>query len=345
MLEGGPPIASWPEIAGRLRQGSDNDVKLAKQLDKAIALAPDSAALDDYLLVFLNQKLEPRGSDKAKIITKGLREADPALLELMEAERDRLAALLEKRNAGRALERSLALTRLGREIVGAYEQLKTSRGLLDFDDLIAHARDLLRRSNPSWILYKLDHQIGHILLDEAQDTSGEQWEILASLAEEFAQEQQPSRRRTLFAVGDEKQSIYSFQGAAPEKFEQMRRVFENRFNAAGLRFESVRLALSFRSSPEILKAVDASLCERGKSARPLLRSRRTRARAYRLEERRARSRRNLGADRPRKEGGACRLASTARLCLPRRSRRDLRAHGGAESEKPAQRSGRRMGRR
>ncbi len=257
MLEGGPPIASWPEIAGRLRQGSDNDVKLAKQLDKAIALAPDSSALDDYLLVFLNQKLEPRGSDKAKIITKGLREADPALLELMEAERDRLAALLDKRNAGRALERSLALTRLGREIVGAYEELKTSRGLLDFHDLIAHVRDLLRRSNPSWILYKLDHQIGHILLDEAQDTSGEQWEILTSLAEEFAQERKPSRRRTLFAVGDEKQSIYSFQGAAPEKFEWMRRFFENRFNAAGLRFESVRLALSFRSSPEILKAVDA----------------------------------------------------------------------------------------
>ena len=258
MLEGGLPIASWPEIAEKLRQGGDNDVKLAKQLEKAIALAPDTAALDDYLLVFLNQKLEPRGvGGKAKIITKNLHETNPGLLEAMEAERDRLAALLDKRNAGRALERSLALTRLGREIVAAYEALKTSRGFLDFDDLIAHARDLLSRSNPSWILYKLDHQIGHILLDEAQDTSGEQWEILAALAEEFAQEQKPSRRRTLFAVGDEKQSIYSFQGAAPEKFESMRRIFEKRFNAAGLRFERVPLTLSFRSSPAILAAVDA----------------------------------------------------------------------------------------
>jgi ATP-dependent helicase/nuclease subunit A len=257
MLEGGLPIASWPEIARRLRQGSVNDGKLAHQLNKAAALAPDAAALEDYLLVFLTKELSPRGSDKTKIITKGLCEADPALLELMEAERDRLAALLDKRNAGRALERSLALTRLGREIVAAYETLKSSRSLLDFDDLIAHARDLLRRSNPSWILYKLDHQIGHILLDEAQDTSGEQWEILAALAEEFAQEQKPSRRRTLFAVGDEKQSIYSFQGAAPEKFESMRRVFENRFKAAGLRFERVPLTLSFRSSPAILGTVDA----------------------------------------------------------------------------------------
>jgi ATP-dependent helicase/nuclease subunit A len=257
MLERGLPIASWPKIAERLRQGSDNDIKLAKQLDRAIALAPDITALDDYLLVFLTQKLEPRGSNKAKIITKGLREADPGLLELMEAERDRLAALLDKRSAGRALERSLALIRLGREIVAAYEGLKIGRGLLDFDDLIAHARDLLARSNPSWILYKLDHQIGHILLDEAQDTSGEQWDILAALANEYAQEQHPSRSRTLFAVGDEKQSIFSFQGAAPEKFESMRRVFESRFKAASLRFESVRLALSFRSSPEILNAVDA----------------------------------------------------------------------------------------
>ena len=175
----------------------------------------------------------------------------------MESERDRLAALLDKRNAGRALERSLALTRLGREIVAAYEELKASRGFLDFDDLIAHARDLLRRADPSWVLYKLDHQIGHILLDEAQDTSEDQWKILAALAEEFTREQRPSRHRTLFAVGDEKQSIFSFQGAAPEKFESMRRFFESRFTAAELRFDSVRLALSFRSSPEILKAVDA----------------------------------------------------------------------------------------
>ena len=256
MLEGGPPIVSWPEIAKRLRQGSANDEKLAKQLEKAIARAPHAVALDDYLPVFLTKEMEPRGDGDKKIITKGLREADPALLELMESERDRLAALLEKRNAGRALERSLALIRLGGEIVAAYAALKAKHSLLDFDDLIAHTRDLLQRANPSWVLYKLDHQIGHILLDEAQDTSAEQWEILAALAGEFAQEQETSRRRTLFAVGDEKQSIFSFQGAAPEKFEAMRRAFENRFTAAGLRFESVRLALSFRSSPEILGAVD-----------------------------------------------------------------------------------------
>ncbi len=217
MLEGGMPIASWPDIARRLRQGSANDEKLAKQLEQAIARAPH-AALDDYLLVFLTKELTPRGvGDKTKIITKRLCCADPSLFELMESERDRLAALLQKRNAGRALERSLALIRLGGEIVAAYEALKAKHSLLDFDDLIAHTRDLLRRANPSWILYRLDHQIGHILLDEAQDTSSEQWEILASLAEEFAQEQKPSRRRTLFAVGDEKQSIFSFQGAAPER--------------------------------------------------------------------------------------------------------------------------------
>ena len=189
MLKGGLPIKSWPSIAKRLRQGSDNDGKLAKQLDKAVALAPGAAALDDYLHVFLTQKLEPRGVGKTKIITKGLCEIDPELLELMESERDRLASRLEKRNAGRAFERSLALVQLGGEVIAAFEEFKLGRGLLDFDDLITRTRDLLKRANPSWVLYKLDHQIGHILLDEAQDTSTDQWEILAALAREFAQEE------------------------------------------------------------------------------------------------------------------------------------------------------------
>ena len=137
MLEGGLPIDSWPDIAKRLRQGSANDVKLAKQLDMAIALAPDRCGARRVSARFPQQRLTSRAaSAKAKIITKGLCENDPELLQLMEAERDRLVSQLEKRKAGRAFERSVALTQLGGEVVGAFEEFKLARGLLDFDDLI-----------------------------------------------------------------------------------------------------------------------------------------------------------------------------------------------------------------
>ncbi|HYA81600.1 MAG TPA: UvrD-helicase domain-containing protein, partial [Methylocystis sp.] len=125
----------------------------------------------------------------------------------------------------------------------------------DFDDLIERMRSLLRRSSPSWVLYKLDQQIDHVLLDEAQDTSAPQWEILQAIANEFAQGAE-RRRRSFFAVGDEKQSIFSFQGAAPKKFDEMRRAFKRRFDAAEMAFEQVPLHLSFRSAPVILDCVD-----------------------------------------------------------------------------------------
>ncbi len=175
-------------------------------------------------------------------------------MQLLEEERERLAALIDKRKTAATYARSLALARIGEAIVSGYERMKNHRGLFDFDDLIERTRELLRRSSPSWVLYKLDQRIDHILLDEAQDTSAPQWEILRVIANEFAQATRP---RSFFAVGDEKQSIFSFQGAAPEKFDAMRRGFQGRFNAAKLPFEHVRLTLSFRSAPTILASVDA----------------------------------------------------------------------------------------
>lgn len=250
--------AEWPELAHALRLGSTNDGKLAAHLERAIELAPQRDCIAHYLSVFFTNKGEPRGAGKTKIITSGLVKAAPGLLERMEAERDRLAALVEKRKAADVAERSLALTRLGDAIMANYEAAKRRRNLLDYDDLIDRARSLLTRSNPSWVLYKLDSQIDHILLDEAQDTSARQWDILTALANEFcAGDSARSVARSFFAVGDEKQSIFSFQGAAPEKFESMRRHFQTSFTRVGQNFEYVRLIQSFRSAPRVLEAVDA----------------------------------------------------------------------------------------
>jgi ATP-dependent helicase/nuclease subunit A len=249
--------ADWPELARLLAQGSANDRKLAGHLTEAIARAPHSDGVDSYLTIFFTREGEPRGVGKQKIVTAGLEKIFPGLLGRMEAERDRLAGLVEKRKAAQVAERSLALARLGDAILSEYARAKRSRNLLDYDDLIDRAWSLLNRSSPSWILYKLDAQVDHILLDEAQDTSARQWEILDAIANEFfAGASARPVARSFFAVGDDKQSIFSFQGAAPEKFDEMRRRFERGFHAVGRAFEGVELTQSFRSAPGVLEGVD-----------------------------------------------------------------------------------------
>jgi ATP-dependent helicase/nuclease subunit A len=272
IIDGGIAHERWPKLAALLAQGGANDGKLADALLRAIARAPDPSCIEDYLDVFFTQKREPRGVGQNKIIAKALREKHPRLLAPLEEERDRLAPLLEKRKAAETFERSMALASIADAILSSYERMKSHRGLFDFDDLIERAQNLLRRC-PSWALYKLDSAIDHILLDEAQDTSAAQWEILEAIADEFcAGAGARTIARTFFAVGDEKQSIFSFQGAAPEKFDAMRRNFQRRFTAAGQRFEPVRLSRSFRSAPQILEAVDMVFAagdnRRGLSADP-----------------------------------------------------------------------------
>jgi ATP-dependent helicase/nuclease subunit A len=240
-----------------LQLGSTNDKKLAEHVAWAIASPSPAERADSYISVFYTDKGTPRGGEKNKIITSGLQKRAPGLLERLEAERDRLGSLIEKRKAAAVAERSLALAMVGDAMIAEYERSKRYRNLLDYDDLIESARRLLNRSNPSWVLYKLDSQIDHILLDEAQDTSARQWDILTAIAKEFcAGVSARSLRRSFFAVGDDKQSIFSFQGAAPEKFDAMRRSFENGFVAMEQGFEYVRLVESFRSAPGVLAAVD-----------------------------------------------------------------------------------------
>ncbi len=105
---------------------------------------------------------------------------------------------------------------------------KDRQGVLDYDDLIVKTLALLEKGDAArWVLYKLDNGIDHILIDEAQDTSPEQWRIVRKLAEEFfAGEGRARGTRTIFAVGDEKQSIFSFQGADPSQFDINRHHFE-----------------------------------------------------------------------------------------------------------------------
>ncbi|MCH8184217.1 MAG: UvrD-helicase domain-containing protein, partial [Proteobacteria bacterium] len=184
-------------------------------------------------------------------------EADAKTVLGVEAER--VLQVMERLKAVALAERTAALIVLGDALLRAYEEQKRLRNYLDYDDLIMHARGLLSRPGVApWVLYKLDGGIDHILIDEAQDTSPDQWDVAAALAEEFfAGEGAREAPRTVFVVGDEKQSIYSFQGADPAAFEDMRQHFRARVEAARQTWQPVALLRSFRSAPAILSAVDA----------------------------------------------------------------------------------------
>lgn len=157
------------------------------------------------------------------------------------------------------IEATAAALTVADVLIGRYERLKAARGFLDFNDLISRTVRLLARTDVGpWVQYKLDRGIDHVLVDEAQDTSPDQWQVVRRLAEEFfaGLGARDNVARTVFAVGDEKQSIYSFQGADPESFSLSGAAFAERVRGSGGRFERVRLQRSFRSTTDVLGAVD-----------------------------------------------------------------------------------------
>ena len=151
-----------------------------------------------------------------------------------------------------------AAIRLASAIGERYARAKRVAARLDFDDLILKTRDLLEADGGAgWALHKLDAGIDHILVDEAQDTNPEQWAIVHALAEEFYRDG-ADMGRTLFAVGDPKQSIFSFQRADPEEFAKSRTRFKALATGAEQEFEDRSLDVSFRSVPAVLRTVDAT---------------------------------------------------------------------------------------
>ncbi len=247
------PRRRWQDIAEALDTGIRSDQDQAKRLREALVFS-DSAQVDAYLTVFLTEERAPRKS----VITKKFADANPSVARLFEAECQRLTALIEKRRALAVRDRTCALLYIATSAAANYRREKLERGLLDYDDLIDKTLDMLGRVSSGWVHYKLDRGVDHVLIDEAQDTSPKQWDIIAHLIEEFTSGQgaREGVTRTIFAVGDEKQSIFSFQGADPHEFASRRRDLRKRFEDAGLKFDPVSFTYSFRSGPAILQSVD-----------------------------------------------------------------------------------------
>jgi ATP-dependent helicase/nuclease subunit A len=242
--------------AGVLAGGSTTDRGGAERL---AALARAKTPEDRYEAHCALTLTADRRKLRASLMTRSLSEAHPDIAEWLDRELERGARLLRRVAGIATFEATKALLVLADAIIGAYERAKTDGGLLDYDDLIARARSLLLGSqDAAWVLYKLDGGIDHILVDEAQDTSPSQWQIVSLLAEDMlsGETARAGGGRATFAVGDEKQSIFSFQGADPAMFTLMRRFFEERARGAGHTWALVPLETSYRSAPAILAAVD-----------------------------------------------------------------------------------------
>ncbi|WP_208435518.1 double-strand break repair helicase AddA [Bartonella phoceensis] len=182
----------------------------------------------------------------------------PFIQQMLEDQQSKLSVLLEKYQCLKSFTLNMAAFQLCSMYLKIYANLKKANGLLDFDDLIERTLYLLQRKGASqWVHYKLDNGLDHILLDEAQDTNPEQWQIIQLLAQEFfTGYSQRTNTRTLFAVGDEKQSIYSFQGAVPENFATNGQIIQKKAQQTKQKFEKIQLNYSFRSTADVLKSVD-----------------------------------------------------------------------------------------
>ncbi len=246
-----------------LEGGSKNDQAAAERIAKALRAQGPHSRIPALCDVFLTQKLEPRKA----LMTKALCDEFPEVLLRLEQAQQRIFDLMEQRARLQVYEASVALLRIAGRVMGHYRNAKARRAALDFEDLVARAASLLGTSEAvEWVLFKLDGGLDHILVDEAQDTSPLQWQVVKALAQEFfAGHGAHEGARTIFAVGDEKQSIYGFQGAAPGMFREMKADFKQQALSVGATWQTVSLGLSFRTVAPLLSAVDKIFADAGRT--------------------------------------------------------------------------------
>jgi ATP-dependent helicase/nuclease subunit A len=235
-----------------------SNYKIHSKHDVAALLLGISASnepFDSLRQLYLTGELSARKS----LIAKNTSDENPPTAAFLKGEQNRYLDLIEKHDVLLRIEATLNLFKLARAIHKCVARQKQIRGVYDFDDLIDRTSTLLNSSKATqWVLYKLDAGLKHILVDEAQDTSPVQWKIISALCEEFFSGLGSSQRdeRTLFVVGDRKQSIYSFQGADVRAMASARAVLAGRIENIGKRLDKVDLSISYRSVNEILEIVD-----------------------------------------------------------------------------------------
>ena len=228
-------------------QGSVSDIAKAEILETLLQKALTEKDYDIFHQLFLNKN----GSLPAKYATKKVLEIYPDLQNEAMRLGESLVEFDDKLAGVRLFASTKAVIILAQELIESYQNYKFEHAKMDYDDLIILTRRLLEDKDVSdWVLFKLDGGIDHVLIDEAQDTSPDQWGIIRSLTQTFFDGSHD--HRTVFVVGDRKQSIYSFQGADPHEFDKMRHYFKTHAQ----RFDEVNLEISFRSTAAILDSVN-----------------------------------------------------------------------------------------
>ncbi len=245
------------QTARLLERGGKTDREKAERIKRFFAaeLACQVHQFHDYSLAFLNKSDFRPGA--RELATKDVRAAHPEVLDILNREQARLEHVHETLKRHMTYQRTQTILSLGEAVVHEFRRLKNDRAVLDYDDLIEKTRSLLALPDIApWVLFKLDGGLDHVLVDEAQDTNPNQWAVIIALVQEFfAGEGARDLQRTVFVVGDEKQSIYSFQGADLEALQQVRK--DLRDWVPPQEWYSDSLDLSYRAVPVVLETVDA----------------------------------------------------------------------------------------
>ena len=263
----GSEAALFDALLPALQNGSTNDVKAFAKINTINPKDPNISGLEVMETVFLTGRSanEPFTAKIGSFPTKGTQIVLGAYLDDLNNLMRRVEDARESRISLYAAQKTLSLHQFATTFLQRYENRKLQKGWLDFDDLINLTANLL--NDPlvaQWVLYRLDGGIDHILVDEAQDTSPRQWEVIERLAQEFTvgEGARNDKVRTIFVVGDKKQSIYSFQGADPNEFDRMKQHFSEKLKVANLPLQPLQLEYSFRSSEAIMRLVDCTFQDR-----------------------------------------------------------------------------------
>jgi ATP-dependent helicase/nuclease subunit A len=255
--------------------GTSKGAKIVDDIERWLEMAPEAraAALPDLATVVFTGKGELRKT------LPGQLKADADYSRHVEKLASKIAELLQVQRASKLAADIAAGLRAGQAFAAAYTRAKRAAGVADFNDLIDWTRRLLASPGMGdWVRYKLDRDVDHVLVDEAQDTNAAQWEIIESIVEEYfsGSSESEQRRRTLFMVGDFKQAIYGFQGTDPQRFREAREHFKRRAEQlsageAATEFRDLSIAASFRSAQPILDVVDRVIDTLGPEAMALSR--------------------------------------------------------------------------
>ena len=254
------------KMAGRalIDSGAKGDVARGQVICDWLAKPAHERVNDfqEYASCFLTND----GRIRSRLSVKASKQILGNIDDILSNEALRIVNLNEKKARILCAKNTANLFVLAKDILDQYSALKREKNALDFDDLILKTKALLGGAlhdgqgdmMAPWVLYKLDQGLDHILIDEAQDTNPEQWDIIDALCTEFYDGigAQDETERTVFVVGDEKQSIYSFQRASPDEFTRMRVAISQRIEQANKRWEPVAMNISFRSVQAVLDAVD-----------------------------------------------------------------------------------------